>query len=186
MTVDEQLVAKRPLIERLARTFIRRTPWIEYDDAVQVVSLAAWRVLSHPEAAERNVDAQIVSSGIRRLIDEVRTGTTGGLSRSQLKAGAQMPLSLNKHVRGEDGTPTEFLELLADPDDGYEDLNNDQMPSLAAALAALSERDRLVVYLRYYEGLTMAAIAELLDVTEGRISQLLTRAHERMRPLLAA
>jgi RNA polymerase sigma factor for flagellar operon FliA len=43
---------------------------------------------------------------------------------------------------------------------------------LAEALDSLSERDRLVVTLYYYENLTLAEIAEVLDIAIQRVSQI--------------
>jgi RNA polymerase sigma factor for flagellar operon FliA len=65
---------------------------------------------------------------------------------------------------------------------------SETLEGLAEAFASLSERDRLVLTLSYYEGLTLQEIGEVLHVTESRVSQLRTRAHkrllERMQPPL--
>ena len=47
---------------------------------------------------------------------------------------------------------------------------------IAAAIAALPEREKLVVALYYYENLTLREIGEILGVTESRVSQLHTKA----------
>ena len=60
---------------------------------------------------------------------------------------------------------------------------NDQ---LAAAISKLSERDRTVIVLYYLEGMTLAQIAQILDVTESRVSQLHTRAVLALRTKLRA
>jgi len=52
---------------------------------------------------------------------------------------------------------------------------------LAAAIKRLPEKERLVLALYYYEELTMREIAEIMDYTESRISQLHTQAIFRMR-----
>jgi RNA polymerase sigma factor for flagellar operon FliA len=53
--------------------------------------------------------------------------------------------------------------------------------TLAAAIQRLPERERIVVGLYYYEGLTLKEIGEVLGVTESRISQLHTKAILRLR-----
>jgi RNA polymerase sigma factor for flagellar operon FliA len=55
---------------------------------------------------------------------------------------------------------------------------------LAEALDSLSERDRLVVTLYYYENLTLAEIAEVLDITIQRVSQINARAVSKIKEKL--
>ena len=52
---------------------------------------------------------------------------------------------------------------------------------LVEALDMLTEKERSVVVFYYYEELTLKEIANILGVTESRISQLHTRALEKMR-----
>jgi RNA polymerase sigma factor for flagellar operon FliA len=56
---------------------------------------------------------------------------------------------------------------------------------IAKAIAALPEREKLVVALYYYENLTLREIGEVLGVTESRVSQLHTKAVLRLRSKLA-
>jgi RNA polymerase sigma factor FliA len=51
---------------------------------------------------------------------------------------------------------------------------------LAAAINSLSERDKIVVTLYYFEGLTLAEIGNILGVTESRVGQILTKAVDAM------
>jgi RNA polymerase sigma factor for flagellar operon FliA len=53
--------------------------------------------------------------------------------------------------------------------------------TLASAIQRLPERERIVVGLYYYEGLTLKEIGEILGVTESRVSQLHTKAILRLR-----
>jgi RNA polymerase sigma factor FliA len=55
---------------------------------------------------------------------------------------------------------------------------------LAEAIAALPEREKLVIALYYYENLTLREIGEVLGVTESRISQLHTKAVLRLKSRL--
>jgi RNA polymerase sigma factor for flagellar operon FliA len=57
--------------------------------------------------------------------------------------------------------------------------------ALAEAIAALPEREKIVVTLYYYEELTLREIGEVLGVTESRVSQLHTKAILRLRARLA-
>jgi RNA polymerase sigma factor, FliA/WhiG family len=55
---------------------------------------------------------------------------------------------------------------------------------LGEVIEGLPERERLVVTLYYYEGLTLKEIGQVLGVTESRVSQLHTRAILRLRARL--
>jgi len=57
--------------------------------------------------------------------------------------------------------------------------------TLADAIAGLPEREKIVVSLYYYEGLTLREIGEVLGVTESRVSQLHTKAVLRLRGKLS-
>lgn len=53
--------------------------------------------------------------------------------------------------------------------------------TLTSAIERLPERERIVIGLYYYEGLTLKEIGEVLGVTESRVSQLHTKAVLRLR-----
>ena len=55
---------------------------------------------------------------------------------------------------------------------------------LAQAISQLTDRDRVVVSLYYFENLTLAEIGRVLGVTESRVCQLHTRAVLRLRSKL--
>jgi RNA polymerase sigma factor for flagellar operon FliA len=52
---------------------------------------------------------------------------------------------------------------------------------LAAAINSLSEREKIVVTLYYFEGLTLAEIGEILGLTESRVCQIHTKAVGQLR-----
>ena len=52
---------------------------------------------------------------------------------------------------------------------------------LAAAINSLSEREKIVVTLYYFEGLTLAEIGDILGVTESRVCQIHTKAVGQLR-----
>lgn len=55
---------------------------------------------------------------------------------------------------------------------------------LARAIERLGEREKIVLVLYYYEGMTLAEIGRVLGVTESRISQMHTAAMLRLRTAL--
>jgi RNA polymerase sigma factor for flagellar operon FliA len=52
---------------------------------------------------------------------------------------------------------------------------------LVRAIEGLGEQERVVTTFYYYEGLTLREIGRVLDLTEGRISQILHSALVRLR-----
>ena len=85
---------------------------------------------------------------------------------------------------GEDGEQRSLLDTLADaatvdPTSGLE--GQEMRGMLAAAINSLSEREKVVVTLYYFEGLTLAEIGEILGVTESRICQIHTKAVGSLR-----
>lgn len=71
-----------------------------------------------------------------------------------------------------------------DPVDIFE--NAEVKEILAGAIERLPEREKTVVALYYYEGLTLKEIGTVLGVTESRVSQLHTKAVLRLRARLHA
>jgi RNA polymerase sigma-B factor len=57
---------------------------------------------------------------------------------------------------------------------------------LATGLAALDDRERRIVHLRFYEGLTQSQIAREVGISQMHVSRLLRRALEKMREELEA
>jgi len=55
---------------------------------------------------------------------------------------------------------------------------------LAAAIAALPERQRLAIFLRYYADLDYASIAGTLGVKSGTVAAALSAAHDNLRKTL--
>ena len=66
-----------------------------------------------------------------------------------------------------------------DPGDGADD--RESLQRLTKAIGALPESERHVVVLYYHEQLYLKEIGTILGVTESRVSQILTRATERLR-----
>lgn len=65
-------------------------------------------------------------------------------------------------------------------------VDRETIRELGRAIEELPERQRLVVTLVYYEGLTMTEVAELLGVTISRVSQIHSAAVARLREALVA
>ncbi len=90
-------------------------------------------------------------------------------------------VSLNEFV--EQGTePTMDAKSnshFAQPEDVVEEAELKEV--LAETLTMLTERERMVITLYYYEDLTLKEISKVLDVSESRVSQLHTKALAKMK-----
>ncbi len=88
-------------------------------------------------------------------------------------------VSLNETLDHTD-TGRSFQDALVDTRKGSSPVNileqHELTQVVAGILEQLSEKERLVISLYYYEELTQKEIAEILDVSEGRISQLHSQA----------
>jgi RNA polymerase sigma factor FliA len=84
-----------------------------------------------------------------------------------------------------DGQST-LADTIADgTDDPVEAFEVQEIKSiLAGAIDGMPERERLVLTLYYYEGLTLAEIGEVLGVTESRVCQIHTKGILQLRSRL--
>jgi len=86
-------------------------------------------------------------------------------------------------VGNDRGEQISLIDTLADksidPTTGLE--SQETRGLLAAAINSLSEREKIVVTLYYFEGLTLAEIGEILGVTESRVCQIHTKAVGQLR-----
>jgi RNA polymerase sigma factor FliA len=89
-------------------------------------------------------------------------------------------LSLDEPT-GEDTDGIMGLATANTPDPGDEAGQRERLELLTKAITLLPETDRNVVVLYYHEQLYLKEIGEIIGVTESRVSQILTRATERLR-----
>ena len=92
------------------------------------------------------------------------------------------------NVGGEKGDKLSLVDTLEDtraedPVSAFESEETKYL--LAKAINTLPEREKIVVTLYYYEGLTLAEIGQVLGVTESRICQMHTKAVLQLRGKLA-
>ena len=91
-------------------------------------------------------------------------------------------------VGGEKGESVSLVDTLADAKAADPELSFESEETrhiLAQAINHLPERERLVITLYYYEGLTLAQIGQVLGVTESRVCQMHTKAVLQLRNKMA-
>jgi len=105
---------------------------------------------------------------------------------SQISFVSVMALDEVLSVGDDRGEKISLLDTLADPShDPTTSLEGQETRGLlAGAINGLSEREKIVVTLYYFEGLTLAEIGEILGVTESRVCQIHTKAVGLLRTSL--
>jgi len=87
-------------------------------------------------------------------------------------------------VGSDRGETISLMDTLTDVAHGdlIEGLEGDEMRAmLSAAINSLSDREKIVVTLYYFEGLTLSEIGDVLGVTESRVCQIHTKAVGQLR-----
>jgi RNA polymerase sigma factor for flagellar operon FliA len=107
---------------------------------------------------------------------------------SQLSLANVVALDELLHPAGEGGERLSLMDILEDT--GAEDPvvvaeDRELRKLLAGAINTLPDREKMVVTLYYYEGLTLAEIGQVLGVTESRVSQIHTKSVLQLRAKLS-
>ena len=152
-----------------------------------------------PRAVRR--DTRAVHDAHERLENELRRTPSRAEVASELRTserqvdriladaerGYVAPLERNWNSATTSESGGNLSGMLADPSSNpavmFELVEADRL--LADAIGALPDRDRLIVVLSYYEGLTLAEIGSTLGLTESRVCQIRTRALKQLRLRLA-
>ena len=95
-----------------------------------------------------------------------------------LDAGAAYTASSLDRTVGEDGDMT-VVDQIGDVDPGYETAA--VRGAMSAELRALPERERTILYLRFFDGKTQAEIADEIGVSQVHVSRILSRTLDQLR-----
>lgn len=66
----------------------------------------------------------------------------------------------------------------------YEAIVSQKRRAFFKALCCLSERDRVILYYKYFCGMSYSELSEKLDIKESTLSTAAMRAKEKLRPIL--
>jgi RNA polymerase sigma-B factor len=95
---------------------------------------------------------------------------------------AYSPLSLSVGSSGDDDE-LDPLESIGTEEREYE--VSEDRAVLEPGMRALDERERLILQLRFYEGLTQSQIAQRIGISQMHVSRLIRRALEKVRAEIA-
>src|SRR5699024_7321355 len=89
---------------------------------------------------------------------------------------AKSPHSIHETVFENDGDPITLLDQIADDQSDWFD-----KLTLEEAIRELNERERLIVYLRYYKDQTQSQVAKRLGISQVQVSRLEKKILEDMK-----
>jgi len=97
---------------------------------------------------------------------------------------AYSTLSLSQGGGNEDGDEIDPLEMLGDIEHQYE--VSEDRAVLAPGFKVLDERERAILHLRFFEGLTQSQIAAQVGISQMHVSRLIRRSLEKIRAEISA
>ena len=115
--------------------------------------------------------------------------TVGEVNELQVRAGRTTVYSLDDILGSSEGDDTmSYIDLIEDENSNPsgEVEGKEIRRILSAGVDKLPDRERLVVALYYFEGLTFKEIGRVLGVSESRVYQLHTQAMNRLRNFMRA
>ncbi|MDP2775964.1 MAG: FliA/WhiG family RNA polymerase sigma factor [Nocardioides sp.] len=114
-----------------------------------------------------------------RTPEQVELAEAMGMSLPELREALERPTAVATVDHDE---LTEIHDRGPRLDEVFEDEGTREL--LMKAVRRLPERDQVVIALYFFEGLTLAEIGQVLDVTESRVSQLRSRATRSLQTML--
>jgi len=203
ITPTAQAVAEHmPLVKQIAAQFMRRLPRsVQLDDLVAAGTLGLFHALRSTAHTSPEMLAAYLRIRIRgAVVDELRRHDWSPRRRKSPIAAASAvavrpavssvpPLRPAVAVVGFDDLPLSAIAGLHS-DEGRGSPLDDALArrahvALHAAVEELPAREAAIVRMRYFQEMPAKGIAEVLGLSEARISQLHARATSRLRELLA-
>ena len=158
-----------PKISGEIRRFLR-------DDGTVKVS----RTLKEQAGQIRNARSQLTGTlGREPLISEISEITGLTLEEIAIAETAALPADSLQRPASEDGCSLEQLI----PGESIEDTIIEAV-SLRNAIALLEQRQRAVIQLRYYRGMTQEKAAAVLGISQVQVSRIEKKSLQRLRELL--
>lgn len=137
------------------------------------------RTLDHLTRDQRKLVSSVtevrdrLTRTLGRQVEDDEIARASSLSLADVRQGTLQqarPQALDPSVVDETVTGTLWQEQSSSE---YQIGRNEQQAILQSALEALPEREQMVMSLYYAEGLNLAEIGEILDVSQSRVSQII-------------
>jgi RNA polymerase sigma-B factor len=123
------------------------------------------------------------SPTIAELAEEAGVGEEAVIDA--LESGRAYTLvSLSQTAAGDDGEEVDPLEALGELEHEYE--ASEDRALLAPGFRTLDPRERKILHLRFFEGLTQSQIARQVGISQMHVSRLIVRSLEKLRAELVA
>ncbi len=123
------------------------------------------------------------SPTVAELAEHLRAGEDEILEAQELGQAYNL-LSLDSEVSGENDKKSQTLaDTVGVADEGLALLED--RANLERAFDVLSGRERVIIYLRFYESISQTEIAKRLNVSQMHVSRLQAKALEKLRSVLA-
>ncbi|HZV76777.1 MAG TPA: SigB/SigF/SigG family RNA polymerase sigma factor [Candidatus Babeliales bacterium] len=123
------------------------------------------------------------SPTVAELAEHLQAGEDEILEAQELGQAYNM-LSLDSEVSGETDKKSQTLADTVGVSDPALELLEDRA-NLERAFAVLTGRERVIIYLRFYESISQTEIAKRLNVSQMHVSRLQAKALEKLRVVLA-
>ncbi|MFM1873872.1 MAG: Sigma-F factor [Planctomycetota bacterium] len=155
---------------------LRSQDWVP-----RLVRLKAHRL----ERAIRSLEGQLGRTPNQMEIANELCISLDELQAHQSEANAKTIFSLSeKWDDGDEEKEMEKVEILADRKASNPIETIQQNDALEAITGSLTKKERLIVLMYYYEGLTMREIGEIMELTESRVCQIHSNVMARLKAQL--
>jgi len=155
---------------------LRSQDWVP-----RLVRLKAHRL----ERALRQLEGELGRTPNTHELADAMGLTIEELQQTEAEANARAIFSLSeKWDDGDDDKEMEKVEILADKksDDPLQCIH--QKDVLEVITRNLTKKERLIIIMYYYEGLTMREIGEIMELTESRVCQIHSNVMARLKSQL--
>ena len=164
-----------PTILGEMRRYFRDSGW-----AVHVPRGAQERALKVRDAAESFANEQGRAPTVNELAEYLELSAEEVID-ALMAIHAYETTSLDVKRASADGDSIPYSELIGDEDRHYELVELDA--TVSAVLEHIAQRERLILYMRFVEGLTQSEIGARVGISQMQVSRLLRRSLERLRAL---
>ena len=168
--VQFQTFASVTIVGEIRRHFRDRGWSIRVPRGLQEAALEINRAMSRlwqrlgrsPTIAEIAAEVDLPEETVLEAMDAVQAYSTSSLD---------VPV-------GEDGG-TSAGDMLGDDDPSYD--TSEDWVAIAPALADLPERERRILYLRFFKDMTQSEIAEIIGISQMHVSRLISQSLAKIR-----